>query len=118
MALRLPVNPTLAHSSFEVVLDGATYTLEFRWNERAAAWFFSVYDAAGALLVVRKVVLSGPDNFRLLGRFRDARLPLGDFLAVDTSQTWVEPGLGDLGARVEFIYLEAADFAAIDAEAA
>lgn len=102
----LPVNGELPHHSFQVQLDGTTYGLEFRWNERAAGWFMSVYDSVGTLLLAnRRLVL----NWGLLARFKrwQPSLPPGDFVVFDTTQNGVEPGLTDLGTRVLVKYVEA-----------
>lgn len=108
MARTIPVDGTLPHSKLRVSLDGTTFGLEFRWNHRMEAWFFSVFSADGTLLLAnRRVALSptGGRPFLLLGRFRDPRLPRGDFVAIDTTSTDREARLGDLGTRVLFVYL-------------
>lgn len=107
MARLIPVNGALTHSRLQCQLDGTSFGLEFRWNERASGWFFSIYAADGTLLLAnRRLVV----NWLLTARFRDTRLPLGDFIATDTSGQNQEAGLNDLGTRVVVKYLEAKDF--------
>ncbi len=86
---------------FESELEGNSYTFEFRWNARAAAWFFTLYDAAGSVIVAgRKVVIGVP----LFGRSVDERHPPGFLAAIDTSDADADPGRSDLGSRVLIVY--------------
>lgn len=106
MAQIMPTRTDVPHYTFELQLEQRTYAFEFRWNERAGAWFFSIADADGApLLSGRKVTLGLP----LLARFRDPRLPAGDLEAVDTTGQNRAPGLDELGSRVKLLYLERAE---------
>lgn len=112
MAILIPIPiPVTPHHTIQVELDGVTFTLAFRWNGRAEAWFFSLMDAEEQPLAMgRRLVL----DFPLLARFRRNRasLPAGQFVAVDTANTGVEAGLQDLGTRVQVLYIPAAELAA------
>jgi hypothetical protein len=104
--LRLPTRTDSPHYDFEIDLDSVTYQIEFRWNDRAAAWFMEIRDVNGVqLLSGRRVVLGYP----LLARFRDPRLPAGDIYAVDLTGSEVEPGVNDLGGRVSLLYYPRGD---------
>jgi hypothetical protein len=105
----IPISPDLEFQSFSVRLDGVDFTLEVRWNARAAAWMLTVGDAVGRVLLAGRRVVVG---FPLLGRFADARLPPGELLAIDTADSDVEAQLGELGRRVELVYVTAAELAA------
>lgn len=84
-------------------LDGTTYTLRLRWNEREGAWFMDVGDDAGnPIRTSIKVVVGWP----LTARFADSALPPGQLYAIDTSGADAEPGLQELGARVVLAYQE------------
>lgn len=99
--LVLPTRVDVPHYDFSVDLDGRTYTLELRWNERAGAWFLSTYDAEGVPVVSgRKVVLYSP----LLGHTVDPRRPPGELFAIDTTGSDLDPGRYDLGGRVLLVY--------------
>ena len=103
--LTIPCRPSVPHYQAQVALEGRTYTLTFRWNAREEAWFLSIGDAAGNIVLAnRKVVLSFP----LTSRFRLPGLPPGEFVAVDTTGRGQEAGLSDLGERVQLLYVEAA----------
>jgi hypothetical protein len=106
MILEIPTRTDLPHYSIEVELDQQSFTLEFRWNDRAEGWFMDVSDVNGVrLLNGRRVCVDLP----LLARFRDPALPAGELLAVDTAGTNEDPGIADLGARVKLLYYELAD---------
>ena len=106
MALIIPIRSGVPHQLFEVELDGSTYTLEVRWNERASGYFLNISEAEGTRLLsgIRLVI-----DWPLLLRWRDERLPAGQFLLVDTSGKKQEPGLAELGARVQLLYVTAAE---------
>lgn len=103
MSLVIPITPDAPHFDLDVVLEGSSYRLELRWNERVGLWSLSVYDAAGTLLAAGRSVVLGAE---LLGRSGDARLPPGSLFAIDTSGKGAEAGRLDLGTRVQLIYIE------------
>lgn len=103
MIYRVPITPGVPDQEFELELQGTTYVLRFRWNDRRQQWTLELSDANRDLLLVRPVVL----GVWVLSRFAaNLRLPPGDFLLLDTATPAAEPGLNDLGARVQLYYLE------------
>lgn len=102
--LLIPVDSDAEFYDLTVDLDGRSYTFEVRWNARSLAWFIATYDGSGELLVAPRRVVIGAN---LLGRGADSRLPPGELLAVDTSQTGADAGRDDLGTRVVIVYSEA-----------
>jgi hypothetical protein len=102
-AIELPVNSDAPHYDFSLMLEGRRFKIELRWNERSGAWFLSLYDAADELLAAGRRVVLGAD---LRGRARDARLPPGPIMAVDSSGRNQDAGRMDLGVRVKLVYLE------------
>jgi hypothetical protein len=97
----LPSIQDSPHYDFVVELDGATYLVELKWNEREAAWYLSIgADEDTPLVAGKKVVL----NIPLISRHRDSRLPPGALIALDTSGKDEPPGLDDLGRRVVLTY--------------
>lgn len=102
MSLTIPLRPDLTDYELTTALDGATYTLRLRWSEREGSWYLDVSSETGdAIALGIKVTL-----YQELGRRRTASaMPPGALIAVDTSRQDVEPGVSDLGDRVQLIYV-------------
>lgn len=101
--LTIPCRPDQTDYAFQVALDGATFTLRFRWNTRELAWYMDVGDETDAPIYTSvKIVVNFPLGFRS----RDPRRPLGFFLAGDTTKKGRDPGIADLGDRVQLYYFE------------
>jgi hypothetical protein len=107
LEVQLPAkNP---HFTVQLELEGVTYGLELRWNTVDEAWYLSVLNGEGVLIIAgRKVVI----DFPLLSRFADARLPPGEFFAVDTSGNHEDATFEDFGTRVKLLYFESTELAA------
>lgn len=113
MAVLIPITRTSDDTGFfdqQVTLDGVTYTLEFRWNERLGAWFMAVLDIEGttAHQVGLRLVVDWP-----LGLYHQGRQPSGVFIAIDTGAPvgqGIDPGFDDLGSRVQLHYSPESDF--------
>lgn len=100
--------------SFRIPLDGQSFAFEFMWNARGSFWSFVLSAADGTPLLHRRVIV----GFPLTGRFTDPALPAGELVAVDTRGTDLDPGLADLGARVQLLYLTADEVIAAASTAA
>lgn len=102
----LPARTDLEHYDFTTDLEGSLYTFELYWNQRASAWFVSVADVDGQPIVSgRKVVLGA----QLLGRAVRPAGPPGLLIAIDTSGASLEPGIADLGGRVQLVYFDSTE---------
>jgi hypothetical protein len=91
-------------------LDGSDYLLEFRYNQREAAWYVNVSLSDGTLLAAGvKIVCNRP----LLVHFSDERLPPGVLVAYANSTDASVPGLTELGEdrRVTLLYYSASELA-------
>ena len=109
MILGLPTEQGASAYSQRMVLDGASYTLDYAWNGREGAWYLSLYSDEGEpLLLSRKLSTNTP----LLRHFRFVvGLPPGEFMAVDFSATIPYAdytGLGP-GRGVQLLYYEASE---------
>lgn len=104
IAIRTLRDGTQAYS-IRTQLDGTSFGLDFSWNARGEYWVLIIKDASSNPLVRRVIRVGQP----LLARFKDKRLPPGDLVAVDTTGKDQDPGLKDLGGRVQLVYLTAAD---------
>lgn len=102
LPLLIPLRSDLPAFTTQVQLEGTTYTLSFRWNTRGQAWFMVVLnDEADTVLVGEtRCVVGFPINAYLTGR-----QPPGVFVFDDTSRQGKDPGLTDLGGRVQLVYL-------------
>lgn len=109
MALRTFDDPFY---TMTVPLDGSDYMLEFRYNQRENAWYFSVSLTDGTLLAAGIKVVC---NRSLLSRFADTRLPPGILLAYANTTDASTPGMGELGQglRATLTYFDAAEVAAV-----
>jgi hypothetical protein len=108
MASRIISNESDTRGNYtqRTVLDGREYVLRFRWNQRAAKWYLSLFDQDESPIYVGvKLVI----NFPLFGpRLVDDRAPPGELLAIDTEATGADPGLHDLGGRIKIVYIDGA----------
>jgi hypothetical protein len=96
------VNDGSTKFRFETELEGTLYRFLFIWNERDEAWFMTVSDTDDDPIASGVRVVA---DFPLLRRVADARAPLGDIVALDSTGEG-DPGLADLGVRVSLVYEE------------
>lgn len=90
-------------------LDGVTFILDIQWNQVMGAWYVGISDAESNQLVCGRRIVVGTAPF---GKFADPRLPAGLIMPIDTSNQDLDPGLNDLGDRVQLIYITAAELLA------
>ena len=95
--LTIPVDSENPDYNFQIDLDGATYTLDFKFNGRANTWQMSIFDASGENLIIGSVpVLEGID---LLYPYEGVPgRPPGNFIAIN------ETGGNDLGTDIKLYY--------------
>ncbi len=101
---------SLAFFSLQALLDNVTYTLQFRWNDRAAGWFMDVLNEAGDTVYVAGIRLVG--GAALSGNITGRPYP-GFFIAFDTSESGKDAGFDDLGKLVVLLYADSNDVAAL-----
>lgn len=82
-------------------LEAVTYTLQFRWNVRAAAWFMDVFNETADTLLMPgiKLVATWP-----LAAYHSNRQPPGAFIVVDSAGEDVDPDDLSLGVRHSLVY--------------
>ena len=111
MILVLPTEQGASAFSQRVTLDGVSFTLDMNWNGREGAWYLSLYDAAGAaLLLSRKLSTNSP----ILRRFRFVDgLPAGELIAQDFSDSIPYAGYDEIGPGrgVTLRYFDASEVA-------
>ncbi len=102
----IPIDPTLSDFEQETELDGRQFLLRMVFNARNEGWYLSLFDAnEDAIRTGIRMVLRWP----LLEGVVDPRRPPGDLMLIDLENSDVDPGLGELGERVQLVYLEAED---------
>lgn len=98
--------PTRAYPTYTQTsdLDGETFSLRFRWSQRAACWHLDVHtlDGVPVVLSVRLVV-----NFPLLRRVVNDVRPPGELIVADLTGPGEEPTLEDFGTRFALFYFDA-----------
>lgn len=107
MALFQLPYPSSVNESMQVTLDGATYRLTWRWNERDAHWFLSLALLDGTSIVGGMRVVISWDLLQNVGHLN---APPGQIYffdqSVDSSSIAGEdPRQDDLGTRVQGYYV-------------
>lgn len=100
--LIIPLTSTTSNFRQVVSLDGVSYTLSFLWNDRATAWFCELRSQDGEVLAAyRKICVDQP------WIYRDSleSLPAGQLWFFTTDGGGIDPGLLDLGVRVQLEYV-------------
>lgn len=98
--------------SVTVPLEGVAFGFFFSWNARGSYWAVSVSDAAGNPLV-RRIARAGSVFFARHRALNPNAFPAGDIFVKDTSGQDLDPGLTDLGGRVQLVYLTSDEIAAL-----
>lgn len=111
----LPIEPSNGYYSIRPTLDGVTYEITVRWNDRVGAYFLDLYDAERTPLVLGRRVVIEWDIFGLARNLDGA--PPGTIMAMDTTPRKEDPVFDDFGTRVLLLYLDAEEVAAIRASA-
>lgn len=100
---RLPLRNDVSSFSFRTRLAGEDFVFVFRHNQREGCWYVDLLDTNNVAIVTGEKVVVGRLLFRAC---TDERLPAGAFSVVDKTQQDLDPGLFDLGSRVEVIFGE------------
>jgi hypothetical protein len=107
--VELPIRQEGPYFGFSTELDGVSYGLTFRWNDRVEQWVMDVADGEGTVIVAGiRVVIDTPLLLRYQGR---ASVPPGEIIAVDTGGKSAESDLEAIGRRVVLYYLSVEEFA-------
>ena len=96
----IPTKTDLDNYTEQIDLDGAEYTLGFRWNFRDSFWYLSISNADGPIVSGVKITV-GTD---LLATVPHEDKPPGVLMAVDSSGADAEAAINELGDRVRLIY--------------
>lgn len=102
--LNLPVRSDVKSYTFTIDLNGATFTLRFRYNERGGIWFMDVADAQDNGIVNGVPVQTNVD---LLSQTIKESLPDGLFIPIDETGNERDAGENDLGNDIILLFQEA-----------
>ena len=106
MIKEIPVRSDILAYKFSIDIDGTIYTFEFFWNDRASTWVWNIRSEAGDAIVLGIPIRLG---VLLTNKYKDTRLPLGEFFAIDISGGWNEACVDDFGSRVLLFYRSGAE---------
>lgn len=106
MIREIPIDITQPDHNFTVDLEGTVFNLQFRLNSRTSRWHMDVRTEAGVEIVSGIPLVL---NYPLLGRFKDVRLPLGEFYVLDNTGANQEPNDEAFGSTHSLVYEESVD---------
>lgn len=107
MALLIPILEGATVFEQRMQLDGEYHTLTLRWNDRAERWYMDIGDGEGVRTASGIALVAGVPLTAHL--HATAGVPPGVFFCIDTADEGLDPGLTDLGVRMQLVYLEVAD---------
>jgi hypothetical protein len=64
MIYQIPIISTHCSFTQEVVLEGVTYSLLLRWNEREEVWYMTISDIEGVIILASRKLVAGVCFFR------------------------------------------------------
>jgi len=101
--VQIPTSQSLPFYSQKTLLDGQTYTLQFKWNDREEAWYLDLLtDLEEPISMGIKIVTDWPLNRRIT----DPAAPPGVISAIDTTGAGTNPGFEDLGNKIILVYID------------
>jgi len=106
MAIReLPVRSDIFAYTFLTTLEQNDYLFTLRFNSRQDRWIMDIQlpDETDLLIGIPLLV-----SFPLTFRFRDTRLPPGQFFVIDETGQERNPTRDNLGTDIKLLYSESA----------
>lgn len=101
---KIPTSTSLSYYEMEVVLDGVSYKLEFKYNTRDEAWYLNILDPSDTIL---RSGIKVVNDWGLLIRWQDVDTrPQGEMIAVPNGKTSLPATLTELGEKVILTYLD------------
>lgn len=101
MPQTITTSQVLPYYSQRVTLEGSTYNIILKWNERDSVWYMSLLTDENVPLMSGVKVVS---DFPLNRREASSDGPPGLFVAYDTSEEGIDAGFEELGERVLLFY--------------
>jgi len=101
MAIEIPTRNDIPSYTFRIDLDGVTYTLGIRYNERMDRWIMDFKTENSEDIINGIPLLLGVS---LLGRFKDTRLPPGDLFMINIENENIEANRDNFGTNAKLLY--------------
>lgn len=99
----IPLENVTPFFDFSLEILGKEYIIECIWNSENEFWSLSLFTFDKTpVFLSRKIVI----NYNLFSNCSHPLLPIGQLIAVDTSNTNKECSLDDLGNRVKLRYIQ------------
>jgi hypothetical protein len=96
----LPLDTEFEAYALQFDLEGESFDFDIHWSRRDGAWYLTVSDDDGVVLIESDKILASWE----LGR--DQSTILGSLITLDEEESGVPPGRYELGARVKLFYQE------------
>lgn len=106
----IPINQLTSYFEQACALDGVTYSMTFRYNDRDDIWRLDLADVDENPLALGLSLVTGIPLLRALRTLPG--LPPGELIVIDTAGT-ADPTFDSLGRRHSLLYATAADLAAL-----
>jgi hypothetical protein len=101
---KIPLQSETTDQTVGVELDNNIYNLRVLWNERFGYFSLSVLTADEQPILTNIKMVK---NYPLIGRFKDIRLPFGDFYFIQEKGSSTRPSYSDLLVNFNLYYHEA-----------
>lgn len=101
---KIPLKTSTTDQLVTVELGGNPFILRVLWNERFGYYTLSISTLADVVLLENVKMVK---NYPLIGRYKDTRLPFGDFYFVQEKAGFDRPGYDDLAVYFNLYYYEA-----------
>jgi hypothetical protein len=85
----------------DIELDGNPYRLRVFWNDRFGYWALSVYTVSDVIILSAVKMVQ---DYPLIGRFADTRLPGGDLIFLREKGSALRPSYDDIGVTHNLYY--------------
>ena len=101
---QFPLRTDSTNFEFRIPLDGETFTVAFRYNQRADYWMLDIRDSLNTPIISGLAILGGTE---LIERFVDPELPLGSIFFLNILDAREDIGLEGFGEDGLLMYEEA-----------
>lgn len=109
MAVEVPIRANVPAQTFDIVLDGVSYTMVAKWNSRSTFWTLDILQEDQSSLILGVCLKLGA---RLLQQFN---LNIGDFIMIDDTGTGQEASLSNIGISTRLVYFTSTELEALAA---